>query len=145
MAEAPRRFPASWRADKIPGGYVVRDATGQAIAFVYSRDGEAEARQAKVLTTDEARRVAANIRAAAGATREGGHRLRAAQKPEFSSAWPPPARNVRAALSALCILKTEELLSSEPLPTPSCEGRDSLALPIYRAAPYRGPIPDETP
>jgi hypothetical protein len=31
MAEAPRRFPAPWRADKMPGGYVVRDATGQAI------------------------------------------------------------------------------------------------------------------
>jgi hypothetical protein len=61
MAEAPRRFPSPWRAERMPGGYVVRDANGQALAFVYSRDGEAEARQAKVLTTDEARRVAANI------------------------------------------------------------------------------------
>jgi hypothetical protein len=26
MADRPRRFPAPWRADKIPGGYVVRDA-----------------------------------------------------------------------------------------------------------------------
>jgi len=25
-----RRFPAPWHADKIPGGYVVRDANGQA-------------------------------------------------------------------------------------------------------------------
>jgi hypothetical protein len=24
-----RRFPPPWRADKIPGGYVVRDANGQ--------------------------------------------------------------------------------------------------------------------
>jgi hypothetical protein len=61
MAEAPRRFPAPWRPDKIPGGYVVRDANGQALAFVYSRDGDAEARQAKVLTKDEARRIAINI------------------------------------------------------------------------------------
>jgi hypothetical protein len=38
------------------GNYVVRDANGQAPAYVYSRDNEAEARQAKVLTTDEARR-----------------------------------------------------------------------------------------
>jgi hypothetical protein len=45
----------------MPGGYVVRDATGQAMAFVYSRDGEAEARQAKVLTADEARRPTVNI------------------------------------------------------------------------------------
>jgi hypothetical protein len=45
MADAPRRFPAPWRADKIPGGYVVRDANGQALNLT-------EAMQAKVLTTD---------------------------------------------------------------------------------------------
>jgi hypothetical protein len=61
MADGSRRFPAPWRADKVPGGYVVRDANGQSIAFVYSRDNEDEARQAKVLTKDEARRVAVNI------------------------------------------------------------------------------------
>jgi hypothetical protein len=53
--------PALARADKMPGGYVVRDANGQALAHLYSRDNEAEARQAKVLTTAEARRVAINI------------------------------------------------------------------------------------
>jgi hypothetical protein len=56
-----RRFPAPWHADKIPGGYVVRDATGQALAYLYGRENEAEARQAKVLTADEARRIAVNI------------------------------------------------------------------------------------
>ena len=56
-----RRFPAPWSADKIPGGYVVRDANGQALAYIYSRDNEDEARQAKVLTKDEARRIAVNI------------------------------------------------------------------------------------
>ena len=45
----------------MPGGYVVRDANGQALAYVYSRANEAEALQAKILTEDEARRVAANI------------------------------------------------------------------------------------
>jgi hypothetical protein len=34
MAEAPRRFPPPWRADKIAGGYLVRDATGQALAYL---------------------------------------------------------------------------------------------------------------
>jgi K+/H+ antiporter YhaU regulatory subunit KhtT len=43
------------------GGYVVREANGQALAYVYSRDDEAETRQAKVLTKDEARRIAINI------------------------------------------------------------------------------------
>jgi hypothetical protein len=59
MTEPPRRFPAPWHADPMPGGYVVRDANGQALAFVYSRD--AGARQAKVLTNDEARQIAVNI------------------------------------------------------------------------------------
>jgi hypothetical protein len=44
-----------------PGGFKVRDATGQALAYVYSREDEAAAAIAKVLTTDEARRIAANI------------------------------------------------------------------------------------
>jgi hypothetical protein len=56
-----RRFPAPWHADKMPGGYVVGDANGQAIAYLYSRDNPDEARQAKVLTPDEARRIALNI------------------------------------------------------------------------------------
>jgi hypothetical protein len=56
-----RRFPASWRADKITGGYIVRDANGQALAYVYSRDDDTEALQAKMLTKDEARRIAVNI------------------------------------------------------------------------------------
>jgi hypothetical protein len=37
-AEAPRRFPEPWRVDQIPGGYVVRDANRQALAYLYSRD-----------------------------------------------------------------------------------------------------------
>jgi hypothetical protein len=61
MSESPRRFPPPWRADKIPGGYVVRDANGQELAYIYSRESEAEALQAKVLTKDEARRIAVNI------------------------------------------------------------------------------------
>jgi hypothetical protein len=48
-----RRFPPPWHADTMPGGYVVRDANGQALAYLYSRESDAEARQAKVLTKDE--------------------------------------------------------------------------------------------
>jgi hypothetical protein len=48
---ASRRFPPPWRAEPIPGGYVVRDANRQALAYLYSRDNEDEARQAKVLRT----------------------------------------------------------------------------------------------
>jgi hypothetical protein len=60
-AMTSRRFPPPGRADKILGGYVVRDANGQALAYLYSRDNEVEALQAKVLTKDEARRIAVNI------------------------------------------------------------------------------------
>jgi hypothetical protein len=61
MAEPSRRFPSPWRADPMPGGYFVLDANGQALAYLYSRDNDAEARQAKVLTKDEARRIAINV------------------------------------------------------------------------------------
>jgi hypothetical protein len=39
----------------------VRDDNGQELAYIYSRANEAEARQVKVLTADEARRIAINI------------------------------------------------------------------------------------
>jgi hypothetical protein len=39
----------------------VCDANGQALAFLYSRDNPTEALQAKMLTKDEARRIAVNI------------------------------------------------------------------------------------
>ena len=57
----PRRFPAPWTAEQIPGGFKVVDATGQSLAYVYARETKAQADTAKVLTTDEARRFAANI------------------------------------------------------------------------------------
>jgi hypothetical protein len=50
MADGSRRFLPSWRTGKMPGGYVVRNANGQALAYIFSRESEAEARQAKVLT-----------------------------------------------------------------------------------------------
>ena len=56
-----RRFPAPWTVEEIPGGFKVLDATGQALAYVYARESDSDARIAKVLTMDEARRIAANI------------------------------------------------------------------------------------
>ena len=56
-----RRFPAPWSVEPIPGGFKVLDAKGQALAYVYARDTAAAADIAKVLTFDEARRIAANI------------------------------------------------------------------------------------
>jgi hypothetical protein len=39
----------------------VRDANGQALAYVYSRATETDVLQTKVLSEDEARRIATNI------------------------------------------------------------------------------------
>ena len=57
----PRRFPPPWTVERIPGGYVVKDATGQSLAYVYARETERDAQIANVLTMDEARRVASSI------------------------------------------------------------------------------------
>ena len=57
-----RRFPAPWTVEQIPGGYKVLDANGQSLAYVYGRETKADADTAKVLTMDEARRIASNIR-----------------------------------------------------------------------------------
>jgi hypothetical protein len=56
-----RRFPPPWAVEQIPGGLKVCDANGQSLAYVYSRETPDAARIAKVLTEDEARRIATNI------------------------------------------------------------------------------------
>ena len=56
-----RRFPPPWTVEKIPGGLKVCDANGQSPAYVYSRENPNDAHLAKVLTEDEARRIASNI------------------------------------------------------------------------------------
>jgi len=56
-----RRFPSPWTVVVILGGLKVCDANGQSLAYVYSRENPDAARIAKVLTEDEARRIAINI------------------------------------------------------------------------------------
>jgi hypothetical protein len=56
-----RRFPAPRAVERTDGGFKVVDANGQALAYVYARDSVEAAGVAKVLTRDEARRIAANI------------------------------------------------------------------------------------
>jgi len=54
-------FPAPWTVEAIDGGFKVVDANKQAIAYVYGRETKADGDIAKVLTMDEARRIASNI------------------------------------------------------------------------------------
>lgn len=56
-----RRFPAPWSVRELEQAFVVVDAAGQSVSYTYFRKDENEARQANVLTRDEARRIAANI------------------------------------------------------------------------------------
>ncbi len=54
-------LPAAMTVEQIPGGYKVKDANGQSLAYVYGRETQADADIAKVLTVDQARRIASNI------------------------------------------------------------------------------------
>ena len=54
-------FPAPWTVEKIAGGFKVIDANGQSLAYVYSSENPHDAFMRKVLTLDEARRIASNI------------------------------------------------------------------------------------
>jgi hypothetical protein len=49
------------RIEEIPRGYVVRDANGQPLVYVYRGANESEMSQANMLTIDEALRIAINI------------------------------------------------------------------------------------
>ena len=59
--QSTRRFPPPWTVEQTAGGYKVLDANGQALAYVYGRETQADADVAKVLTLDQARRIASNI------------------------------------------------------------------------------------
>jgi hypothetical protein len=54
-------FPAPWTVEKIADGFKVIDADGQSLAYVYSSENPHDAFVRKVLTEDEARRIASNI------------------------------------------------------------------------------------
>jgi len=55
----PARFPPPWVIDEHPESFIVRDATGQALAYVYFEDEPSRRSAANLLTRDEAGRIAA--------------------------------------------------------------------------------------
>jgi hypothetical protein len=56
-----RRFPAPRSVDELDACFVARDHKGQALAYVYFEDEPGRRSAAKLLSKDEARRIAANI------------------------------------------------------------------------------------
>jgi hypothetical protein len=57
-----RRFPPPWSVEEYNDAcFIVRDNDGQQLAYVYFEDEPGRRSAAKLLTKDEARRIAANI------------------------------------------------------------------------------------
>ena len=52
---------AKWTAEETEACFIVRDANGQALAYVYFGEEPGRRVAAHLLTRDEARRIAANI------------------------------------------------------------------------------------
>ncbi len=57
-----RRFPPPWSVDEYNDAcFVVRDQNGQQLAYVYFEEEPGRRSAAKLLSKDEARRIAVNI------------------------------------------------------------------------------------
>jgi hypothetical protein len=57
----PRRFPPPRSVEETTPCFIVRDANGQALAFVYCEDEPGRRATGKLLTRAEAWRIAVNI------------------------------------------------------------------------------------
>jgi hypothetical protein len=58
---SPRRFPPPWSVEDIDACFVVRDHSGQKLAYVYYEDEPGRRSAVKLLSKDEARRIAVNF------------------------------------------------------------------------------------
>jgi hypothetical protein len=74
---AGRRFPPPWDIEDNGACFIVRDANGQAPAYIYYENEPGRRTAAGMLTRDEARRIAANV----------------AKLPELLGAEPKPDAN----------------------------------------------------
>ncbi len=56
-----QRFPPPWSVEERPAAFVVCDHDGQPLAYVYFDDKPRRRSATKLLTKDEAQRIAVNI------------------------------------------------------------------------------------
>ena len=57
----PRRFPAPWTVEELDACFVVIDSAEQKLAYVYFEEEPGRRSAAKLLSKDEARRIAVNL------------------------------------------------------------------------------------
>ena len=57
----PRSFPPPWSIEERQESFIVKDANGQALAYLYFEDEPQRQMSMKRLSRDEARRIAANF------------------------------------------------------------------------------------
>jgi len=56
-----RRFPPPWSIEDNGACFIVKDSGGQKLAYVYYEEEAGRRSSAKLLSKDEARRIAANM------------------------------------------------------------------------------------
>ena len=56
-----RRFPPPWSVEDLGAAFVVKDSARHKLAYVYYEEGPGRRSAAKLLSKDEARRIAANF------------------------------------------------------------------------------------
>ena len=61
MPSPNRRFPPPWSVDEQEVCFIVWDANGQALAYVYFKEEPGRRSAARLFSRDEALRIAANI------------------------------------------------------------------------------------
>jgi hypothetical protein len=58
---SPRRFPPPSTIEELDACFVVSDSAGQKLAYIYFEEEPGRRSAAKLLTKDEARRIATNF------------------------------------------------------------------------------------
>jgi hypothetical protein len=62
-----RRDPPPWSVEELDACFIVKDSSGQKLGYFYYEEEPGRRTVAKLLTKDEARRIAVNVAKAAGA------------------------------------------------------------------------------
>ena len=61
MPASERHFPPPWKVDDLAACFVVKDSIGQELAYIYYEEASGRRAVTKLLTRDEAQRIAVVI------------------------------------------------------------------------------------